>query len=90
MDGFMPSNPQMKYSSYLFKILNPTMDNYSCAKITGSNLPQYLANSLLAAALTALMTFVATGGYALGRLKFLVKVIGYLLFFLKCFKGLLS
>lgn len=74
-----------------FKILNPTMDNYSWALgSTGSNLPQYLANSLLAAALTALMTafFASTGGYALGRLKFPGKeVIGISLILSQMFQG---
>ncbi|MEN3186074.1 MAG: carbohydrate ABC transporter permease [Atribacterota bacterium] len=55
------------------RIQNPTLENYQWALgPKGANLGRYLVNSIVAAALAALMTvaFATTGGYALGRFFF--------------------
>lgn len=73
------------------RISNPTLENYTWALgPTGANLPRYIANSLLAAGLTSLMTafFALTGGYALGRIEFPGRdAIGILLILSQMFQG---
>ena len=73
MDGLcsFKSSNEIFLSYPFIQNIKSTMDNYSWALgSTGSNLPQYLANSLLAAALTALMTaFASTGGYAFRKVE---------------------